>query len=135
MFLCRDLLHDFFKPIVPDLATLRTMKRTRAGRRIKQLERLEMKTKEERQRQNKEKQREFFRDLEAHRYVHLSVGLLTLYTPEKIGDLIVINSHSKELHPISFAPALRGEAEVSLSNVYYFSYITYISEHSLLFMV
>ncbi len=61
-------MHDFFKPVMADMATLRTMKRTRVGRRLKQLEKLELKQKEERQRRNREKQREFCREVESHRY-------------------------------------------------------------------
>lgn len=63
----RDFLHDFFKPIFADMATLKNMKKSRAGRRLKQLERLELKQKEERQRRNREKQREFCREVEIHR--------------------------------------------------------------------
>ena len=42
----RDFLHDFFKPITPDVDNLRTMKKNKSRRRMKQLERLELKMKE-----------------------------------------------------------------------------------------
>ncbi len=63
----RDFLHDFFKPFVPTAATLRTMKKNRAGKRLRQLEKLEGKQKEERQRRSRERQREFFKDVEVHK--------------------------------------------------------------------
>lgn len=69
-------MHDFFKPILQDMATLRGMKRTRAGRRVKQLERLEQKQKEERQRRNREKQKDFCREVELHRYVLMVIDAL-----------------------------------------------------------
>jgi hypothetical protein len=63
----RDFLHDFFKPFVPTAATLRTMKKNRAGKRLRQLEKLEGKQKEERQRRSRERQREFFKEVEVHK--------------------------------------------------------------------
>ncbi|CAM6081796.1 unnamed protein product [Calypogeia fissa] len=63
----RDVLHDFFKHIGPELEILRSMKRSRPGRRLKQLEKLEMKQKEERQRRVRERQKEFFREVEIHK--------------------------------------------------------------------
>lgn len=63
----RDFLHDFFKPITPDIDNLRTMKKNKPGRRMKQLERLELKMKEERQRRIRERQKEFFSELETHK--------------------------------------------------------------------
>jgi hypothetical protein len=72
-------LHDFFKPILQDMATLRGMKRTRAGRRAKQLERLEQKQKEERQRRNREKQKDFCREVELHKYVLVVIDEVICY--------------------------------------------------------
>jgi len=63
----RDFLHDFFKPITPDIDYSRTMKKNKPGRRMKQLERLELKMKEERQRRIRERQKEFFSELETHK--------------------------------------------------------------------
>ena len=60
-------MHDFFKPITAEVEMLRSMKRTRPGRRTKQLERLELKHKEERSRRTKERQKEFYRELETHK--------------------------------------------------------------------
>lgn len=65
--LFRDFLHDFFQPIIRDMETWKSMKKTRAGKRLKQLERLEVKQKEERQRRNRDKRREFCREVEVHR--------------------------------------------------------------------
>ncbi|XP_057834125.2 uncharacterized protein LOC131044739 isoform X2 [Cryptomeria japonica] len=62
-----DFLHDFFKPITSDIEISKTMKKNRPGRRMKQLERLELKMKEERQRRIRERQKEFFSDIEAHK--------------------------------------------------------------------
>ncbi|KAG6545775.1 hypothetical protein Mapa_012736 [Marchantia paleacea] len=88
----RDVLTDFFKNNGPDLATLRCMRRSRPGRRLKQLEKLEMKQKEERQRRIRERQKEFFREVEIHK--------------EKLDDCYkvkkerwrVINRYVKEFH-------------------------------------
>lgn len=63
----RDVLTDFFKNNGPDLAALRSMRRSRPGRRLKQLEKLETKQKEERQRRIRERQKEFFREVEIHK--------------------------------------------------------------------
>ncbi|KAI5070128.1 hypothetical protein GOP47_0014471 [Adiantum capillus-veneris] len=63
----RDFLHDFFKPITADMDMLRSMKKVRPGRRMKQLERLELRQKEERWRRSRDRQKEFFRELETHR--------------------------------------------------------------------
>ncbi|KAH9329797.1 hypothetical protein KI387_001905, partial [Taxus chinensis] len=62
-----DFLHDFFKPFTSDIDISKTMKKNRPGRRMKQLERLELKMKEERQRRIRERQKEFFTDIEAHK--------------------------------------------------------------------
>ncbi|KAL3679447.1 hypothetical protein R1sor_022403 [Riccia sorocarpa] len=63
----RGVLTDFFRSDGPDLVTLRSMRRTRPGRRLKQLEKLETKQKEERLRRIRERQKEFFRDVEIHK--------------------------------------------------------------------
>ncbi|XP_058108290.1 chromatin structure-remodeling complex protein SYD-like isoform X2 [Magnolia sinica] len=62
-----DFLHDFFKPITPDMERLKSIKKHRHGRRMKQLERLEQKMKEERQKRIRERQKEFFSEIEAHK--------------------------------------------------------------------
>ncbi|OAE35580.1 hypothetical protein AXG93_2841s1140 [Marchantia polymorpha subsp. ruderalis] len=88
----RDVLTDFFKNNGPDLAALRSMRRSRPGRRLKQLEKLETKQKEERQRRIRERQKEFFREVEIHK--------------EKLEDCYkvkkerwrVINRYVKEFH-------------------------------------
>ncbi|MCO5587294.1 hypothetical protein L7F22_041241 [Adiantum nelumboides] len=64
----RDFLHDFFKPITADMDMLRSMKKVRPGRRMKQLERLEVRQKEERWRRSRDRQKDFFRELETHRF-------------------------------------------------------------------
>eukprot|EP00250_Pteridium_aquilinum_P011659 c20221_g1_i2 orf=502-7569(-) len=63
----RDFLHDFFKPITADMDMLRSMKKVRPGRRMKQLERLELRQKEERFRRTRDRQKEFFREVETHK--------------------------------------------------------------------
>ncbi|XP_024518394.1 chromatin structure-remodeling complex protein SYD [Selaginella moellendorffii] len=63
----REVLHDFFKAIAPEMAQLRGMKKNRPLRRLKQLERLEQKQREERSRRIKDRQREFFKDIELQR--------------------------------------------------------------------
>ncbi|KAL6003451.1 hypothetical protein ACLOJK_023681 [Asimina triloba] len=62
-----DFLHDFFKPIATDMERLKSIKKNRYGRRIKQLERLEQKMKEERQKRVRERQKEFFSEIETHK--------------------------------------------------------------------
>lgn len=63
-----DILNDFFKPITADMERLKSIKKTRIGRRSKQLERYEQKMKEERQKRIRERQKEFFSEVEVHRY-------------------------------------------------------------------
>ncbi|XP_019163693.1 PREDICTED: chromatin structure-remodeling complex protein SYD isoform X2 [Ipomoea nil] len=63
----RDILNDFFKPITADMERLKAIKKTRIGRRSKQLERYEQKMKEERQKRIRERQKEFFSEVEVHR--------------------------------------------------------------------
>ncbi|XP_022723174.1 chromatin structure-remodeling complex protein SYD-like isoform X3 [Durio zibethinus] len=62
-----DFLNDFFKPITNDMERLKSYKKHRHGRRIKQLERYEQKMKEERQKRIHERQKEFFSEIEAYK--------------------------------------------------------------------
>ncbi|KAG2605134.1 hypothetical protein PVAP13_4NG113800 [Panicum virgatum] len=62
-----EFLLDFFKPITADLERIKAVKKHRHGRRAKQLEKIEQKMKEERQKRIRERQKEFFADIEAHR--------------------------------------------------------------------
>lgn len=64
---CSEFLLDFFKPITADLERIKAVKKHRHGRRAKQLEKIEQKMKEERQKRIRERQKEFFADIEAHR--------------------------------------------------------------------
>ncbi|KAK3204717.1 hypothetical protein Dsin_018763, partial [Dipteronia sinensis] len=62
-----DFLNDFFKPIATDMDRLKSYKKHRHGRRIKQLEKYEQKMKEERQKRIRERQKEFFSEIEVHK--------------------------------------------------------------------
>ncbi|KAK8511250.1 hypothetical protein V6N12_033528 [Hibiscus sabdariffa] len=62
-----DFLKDFFKPITSDMERLKSYKKHRHGRRIKQLEKYEQKMKEERQKRIRERQKEFFSEIEVHK--------------------------------------------------------------------
>ncbi|XP_021304222.1 chromatin structure-remodeling complex protein SYD isoform X6 [Sorghum bicolor] len=62
-----EFLLDFFKPNTTDLERIKSLKKHRHGRRVKQLEKIEQKMKEERQKRIRERQKEFFADIEAHR--------------------------------------------------------------------
>ncbi|KAL6631335.1 hypothetical protein ACP70R_028185 [Stipagrostis hirtigluma subsp. patula] len=62
-----EFLLDFFKPNTADLERIKAVKKHRHGRRVKQLEKIEQKMKEERQKRIRERQKEFFADIEAHR--------------------------------------------------------------------
>ncbi|KAK4775209.1 hypothetical protein SAY86_010144 [Trapa natans] len=62
-----EFLGDFFKPIVTDMDNLRSFKKHKHGRRVKQIERYEQKMKEEGQRRIRERQKEFFSDIEVHK--------------------------------------------------------------------
>ncbi|GMP88119.1 hypothetical protein CsSME_00040216 [Camellia sinensis var. sinensis] len=62
-----DILNDFFKPIVTEMDRLKSAKKHRIGRRSKQIERFEQKMKEERQKRIRERQKEFFSEIEVHR--------------------------------------------------------------------
>nr|KJB33147.1 hypothetical protein B456_006G257000 [Gossypium raimondii] len=60
-------LNDFFKPITNDMERLKSYKKHRHGRRIKQLEKYEQRMKEERQKRIRERQKEFFSEIEVHK--------------------------------------------------------------------
>ncbi|PKU78185.1 Chromatin structure-remodeling complex protein SYD [Dendrobium catenatum] len=62
-----EFLDDFFKPIASDMDRLKSIKKHRHGRRVKQLEKFEQKMKEERLKRIRERQKEFFAEIEAHR--------------------------------------------------------------------
>ncbi|XP_051203890.1 uncharacterized protein [Lolium perenne] len=62
-----EFLLDFFKPNTAELERVKTVKKHRHGRRVKQLEKIEQKMKEERQKRIRERQKEFFADIESHR--------------------------------------------------------------------
>ncbi|XP_004508316.1 uncharacterized protein [Cicer arietinum] len=62
-----DFLNDFFKPITTEVEHLKSIKKHRHGRRVKQLERYEQKMKEERQKRIRERQKEFFSEIEVHK--------------------------------------------------------------------
>ncbi|OEL37669.1 Chromatin structure-remodeling complex protein SYD, partial [Dichanthelium oligosanthes] len=62
-----EFLLEFFKPNTADLERIKAVKKHRHGRRVKQLEKIEQKMKEERQKRIRERQKEFFADIEAHR--------------------------------------------------------------------
>ncbi|XVE65684.1 hypothetical protein DITRI_Ditri08aG0019500 [Diplodiscus trichospermus] len=87
-----DFLNDFFKPITNDMERLKSYKKHRHGRRIKQLEKYEQKMKEERQKRIRERQKEFFSEIEVHK--------------ERLDDLFKIrrerwkgfNKYVKEFH-------------------------------------
>jgi hypothetical protein len=66
--ICSEFLLDFFKPNTADLERIKAVKKHRHGRRVKQLEKIEQKMKEERQKRIRERQKEFFADIEAHRF-------------------------------------------------------------------
>ena len=68
---CSEFLHNFFKPIANDVENLKSYKKHKHGRRIRQLEKYEQKMKEERQRRIRERQKEFFGEIEVHKYVQL----------------------------------------------------------------
>ncbi|KAK7264579.1 hypothetical protein RJT34_32188 [Clitoria ternatea] len=62
-----DFVNDFFKPITSEMEHLKSIKKHRHGRRVKQLERFEQKMKEERQKRIRERQKEFFSEIEVHK--------------------------------------------------------------------
>ncbi|CAI9761373.1 unnamed protein product [Fraxinus pennsylvanica] len=62
-----DILNDFLKPIASEMDRLKSIKKHRIGRRSKQLERYEQKMKEERQKRTRERQKDFFSEIEVHR--------------------------------------------------------------------
>ncbi|PIA44610.1 hypothetical protein AQUCO_01700300v1 [Aquilegia coerulea] len=62
-----DFLHDFFKPITSDIERLKSIKKHKHGRRVKQLEKFEQKMKEERLKRIRERQKDFFSEIEVHK--------------------------------------------------------------------
>ncbi|KAL1320112.1 uncharacterized protein [Arachis hypogaea] len=62
-----DFLNDFFKPITTEMEQLKSVKKHRHGRRVKQLEKYEHKMREERQKRIRERQKEFFSEIEVHK--------------------------------------------------------------------
>ncbi|CAA0833462.1 Chromatin structure-remodeling complex protein SYD, partial [Striga hermonthica] len=62
-----DILNDFCKPIATEMDRLKSIKKHRIGRRSKQIERYEQRMKEERLKRIREKQKDFFSELEVHR--------------------------------------------------------------------
>ncbi|XP_038899000.1 LOW QUALITY PROTEIN: chromatin structure-remodeling complex protein SYD [Benincasa hispida] len=62
-----DFLNDFFKPISTEMDRLKSFKKHKHGRRIKQLEKFEQRMKEERQKRIRERQKEFFGEIEVHK--------------------------------------------------------------------
>ncbi|XP_022973744.1 chromatin structure-remodeling complex protein SYD-like isoform X2 [Cucurbita maxima] len=62
-----DCLNDFFKPISNEMDRLKSFKKHKHGRRIKQLEKFEQRMKEERQKRIRERQKEFFGEIEVHK--------------------------------------------------------------------
>ncbi|KAG7018651.1 Chromatin structure-remodeling complex protein SYD, partial [Cucurbita argyrosperma subsp. argyrosperma] len=62
-----DFLNDFFKPISNEMDRLKSFKKYKHGRRIKQLEKYEQRMKEERQKRIRERQKEFFGEIEVHK--------------------------------------------------------------------
>nr|CAD1826728.1 unnamed protein product [Ananas comosus var. bracteatus] len=62
-----EFLNDFFKPITPEIDRIKSSKKHRHGRRVKQIEKVEQKMKEERQKRIRERQKEFFGEVETHR--------------------------------------------------------------------
>ncbi|XP_073009948.1 uncharacterized protein [Typha latifolia] len=62
-----EFLNDFFKPVTSNMEHLKSIKKHRHGRRVKQLEKFEQKMKEERQKRIRERQKEFFAEVEIHR--------------------------------------------------------------------
>ncbi|KAI3850162.1 hypothetical protein MKX03_011960 [Papaver bracteatum] len=62
-----EFAHDFFKPNTSEIERLKTFKKHKHGRRVKQLEKFEQKMKEERQKRIRERQKEFFSEIEVHK--------------------------------------------------------------------
>ncbi|KAL9273318.1 Chromatin structure-remodeling complex protein SYD-like protein, partial [Drosera capensis] len=60
-------MNDFFKVIKPEIDYLKGIKKHRIGRRLKQVEKYEQRMKEERQKRIRERQKEFFSELELHK--------------------------------------------------------------------
>ncbi|GAB2266211.1 hypothetical protein Dimus_001232 [Dionaea muscipula] len=62
-----DIMNDFFKVIKPEMDYLKGVKKHRIGRRLKQVEKYEQRMKEERQKRIRERQKEFFSEIEVHK--------------------------------------------------------------------
>ncbi|KAF9623183.1 hypothetical protein IFM89_037764 [Coptis chinensis] len=110
-----DFLHDFFKPITSDMERLKSAKKYKHGRRLKQLEKFEVKMKEERLKRIRERQKEFFSEVEVHKLILLCgtvlkkvkfMAVLNLIARERLEDLFKIkkerwkgfNKYVKEFH-------------------------------------
>lgn len=108
---------EFFKPNTADLERIKSLKKHRHGRRLKQLEKIEQKMKEERQKRIRERQKEFFADIESHRLdnnlccihhfmYHFKSSLCDVFCREKLEDnfkskrerLKGFNRYVKEFH-------------------------------------
>ncbi len=77
--MCSDFLNDFFKPITTEMDRFKSFKKHKHGRRIKQIEKFEQKMKEERQKRIRERQKEFFSEIEVHKYV-FSLSSLAVFS-------------------------------------------------------
>ncbi|XP_074271286.1 chromatin structure-remodeling complex protein SYD-like [Silene latifolia] len=62
-----NIMNDFFKPVQSEMDQLKSIKKHRIGRRMKHVEKYEQKMKEERQKRIRERQKEFFSEIEVHR--------------------------------------------------------------------
>ncbi|KAK9757316.1 hypothetical protein RND81_01G155700 [Saponaria officinalis] len=63
----RNIMNDFFKPVQSEMDQLKSIKKHRIGRRMKHVEKYEQKMKEERQKRIRERQKEFFSEIEVHK--------------------------------------------------------------------
>ncbi|KAL9247556.1 hypothetical protein vseg_020976 [Gypsophila vaccaria] len=63
----RNIINDFFKPVQSEMDQLKSIKKHRIGRRMKHVEKYEQKMKEERQKRIRERQKEFFSEIEVHK--------------------------------------------------------------------
>ncbi|KAF8401562.1 hypothetical protein HHK36_012504 [Tetracentron sinense] len=84
-----DFLNDFFKPIVHDMERLKSIKKHRHGRRMKQLEKFEQKMKEERQKRIRERQKEFFSEIEVHKRAKCIDGKAAYSVPWLVPRLLL----------------------------------------------
>ena len=90
-----DCLNDFFKPISNEMDRLKSFKKHKHGRRIKQLEKFEQRMKEERQKRIRERQKEFFGEIEVHKYVVPYLMPVFVYTFFKL-NLKWLNSMNEK---------------------------------------